>query len=141
MTYTHDLIMDELVLIPQTLGENFDYLMDLAMEDKYSHVTREVLIPTLKYIKHLWVAEIDGLRSGIAFLTKIDDTWMLHAYRDKVLDKDKLRGLYSYNTGLLVIEWFEKHYCTSKLFTSHHTTNKAATKMCERLGFRQTHTD
>jgi len=117
-----------------------DYLISLAGKYKYSSLPPEERRKALCYIKHFWTGEAYGHRAGVVYICRYPevDWWTLDAYRDDdVLKEINTKGNYSYRAGKLVIDWFFEKKIAEDLLTMHDERNRAATLVCQKLGFEE----
>lgn len=127
---------NNVTLYPGTYREHKEYLLKLAGIDRYNRTPREQLEKGLEHIKYLWLGKASGEIGGILFMCYLKHMgwWTLDAYKDPAIDNRD--GDWSYRGAKLVIDWFFKNHTVNDLYTIHRVENHAATKMCERLGFK-----
>ena len=130
------LVESDCVLYPGTYREHKDYLLKLAGLDKHNRTPQEQLEKGLEFIKYLWVGKAAGELGGVLFICYLKhmDWWTLDAYKDSNIDNRD--GDWSFRAANLVMDWFFKNHAVNDLYTIHRVENHAATKMCERLGFK-----
>lgn len=129
---------NDILLVPGSMKENKDLVLKFAMGDRYSQTPEPQLERGLEFVKYLWLGKANEEIGGVLFLCFLDhmNWWTLDAYKN---DKhDNADGNYSYRAGKLVMDWFFQNIeSADELHTIHRRANHAATKVCERLGFKE----
>jgi RimJ/RimL family protein N-acetyltransferase len=119
--------------------EDMDYLLDLAMKCKYTHITRDEAKRVMnQYPIEAWNCfdKKTGVKGGVAYLTKMPQFWTLDAYKDDELMKSIDNAMdYSYRVGKLVCDYAFQFVDT--LMTCHRAENRGATIVCKKLGFKE----
>ena len=130
----------DLVLYPATLKESEDYILKMACKDKYNVSPKEQLARGLQFVKYTWIAKNEDGVGGVLFMCYLEHMswWTLDAYKE---DSVNNRGDWSFRAGRLVIDWFFRNHNVQDLYTIHKKENHAATKLCERLGFKARYTN
>lgn len=135
------LLEDEVIsLKPFTRMENYDYLVHLISTYRYSHFITDSDIKNMlcRANTHCWTAydKQSGFSFGVIYLTQLDKTWTLDAYRDEPMTTILGNGNeYSYRAGKLVCDYFFSEV-DKVLLTAHSVKNRAATIICKKLGFK-----
>ena len=127
----------EIELEPSTVEDNREYLLKLAVQDKFNRTDLDKLTEGLKLIRYIWVGRAHGIRGGIVFICFIPSLnfWTLDAYKeDHALRLVNTQGDFSFRAATLVIDWFFKTHAED-LYTIHRVENRGATIVCKRLGF------
>ncbi len=129
----------DIVLMPGSLPADIGIVMKFAMGDRYSQTPEPQLVKGLELVRHLWIGKANETIGGVVMLCWLHNLqkWSLDAYKGD--DHDNKLGDYSFRSGRLVVDWFFKNIGEDKLITIHRTANRAATKLCQRLGFEITH--
>lgn len=129
----------DITLVPGSLPADIGLVMKLAMGDRYNQTPEPQVVKGLELMKHLWIGKVNDVIGGIVMLCYLENIgkWSLDAYKND--EHDNRLGDYSVRSGRLVIDWFFQNIVAKELITIHRTANKAATKVCERLGFEITH--
>lgn len=137
------MLEDDIVRLEPFDGqEDYEYLLDLVMKNKYTRVTREKAAGAIyKFETLCWNCydKKTGVKGGVAYLTHIvepNDFWTLDAYKDDELMKriDNVMD-YSFRVGKLLSD-YALNELTKTLYTIHYKTNRAATIVCKKLGFK-----
>lgn len=129
----------DITLVPGSLPAEIGLVMKFAMGDRYNQTPEPQLVKGLEFVKHLWIGKVNQEIGGVVMLCYLENLqkWTLDAYKGE--DHDNRFGDYSFRSGRLVIDWFFKNIEEDKLITIHRVENRAATRLCERLGFTITH--
>lgn len=130
-----------LVLTPATLEEAKDLILVMAGQDRFNKTPREELERGLEHIKHVWFAGVNGVLIGVCFMTRLPNLnwWTFDAYANENIDNRV--GDDSFRVGRLVTRWFFDTHGCNELYTMHRTKNRAATRVCRRIGFKEKFTN
>ena len=140
MTTTSVLLEDTILrLIPFKIKDDIDKVIDLVMKCPYTRLTREeARIALLKYETIAWHGhdKATGELLGIVYLTKTEMGWTLDAYKDDAFVKTIDNTMdYSFRAGKLVSDY--AFAFTDTLLTAHAFSNRGATIVCKKLGFKE----
>jgi hypothetical protein len=128
----------DITLIPSTLKESKELILKFAMGDRYNKTPTEQVIKGMELIKYVWIGMSNGDIGGVIFMFHLVNTtqwWTLDAYKNN--EHDNRLGDFSFRSGRLVVDWFfQNHPFEKEIYTMHPTSNRAAKKVCERLGFQ-----
>jgi len=125
--------------ITLTLTEDREYLSELIRKNKYSLLNDRGIQKLLEYVRYVWVGTTGGIPGGVLFFCYYPSVnrWTFDAYKeDELLKSIDNKGNFSYRAGKLVLDWFFQQKFSETIFTMHDVTNRGATIVCKRLGFR-----
>lgn len=133
-----NLLLDaEIELVP---SHDKDYILKLALLNKFHTVKSLEINNALDYVRHIWVGYADGVKAGVVYLCYLPcyDWWTLDAYKeDDLLKFINNAGNYSFRAGKLVMDWFFANIKHPELHTVHERANRGATVVCKKLGFKE----
>jgi hypothetical protein len=134
------MLEDDIIrLEPFDLDDEIELVLDLVMACKFTNLTREMAKEALYAHPTLFWMGIDKRTwdiAGVIYLTQLPQGWSLDAYKDdkgmKAVDNSMD---YSYRAGKLVCDYAMTF--TDRLFTAHAFSNRGATVVCKKLGFKE----
>jgi hypothetical protein len=142
----HSLVLETLrndivSLRPFDSENDFEYLIELTQKYRYNKTSileaRRLLD---EYGRYFWMGYVDdGVRAGVGYVCYFPkgNIWTFDAYRDEELIKKYNHKLnYTLEAGKLLLPWILNNI-TPVIYTSHEVKNKAATKVCKMLGFKE----
>lgn len=142
-TETRDILkMGELELRPP-VDDYEHYFRYLVGQYRFNHDDPGIFKRAVDHIKHFWIGYLEGSDQplGCVYLSHFPDlkAWTLDAYRDEVIAKDAGRRArqWSFMAGKLATNYYFNTLGGDWIWTTHDVRNKAATVMCESLGFKR----
>jgi len=132
---------DIVSLRPFDSENDFEYLVNLIQKYRYNRTSVQESRKILdEYGKYFWVGYVDdGVRAGVGYVSYYPQVgqWFFDAYRDDKLIKIYNHKInYTYESGKLLVPYILNNI-TPVLYTTHLIKNRAATRICEQLGFRE----
>ena len=127
----------DIILTPGSLPADIGLVLKFAMGDRYNQTPEPQLVKGLELCKYLWIGKANGVIGGVILICFLDrlNWWTIDAYKNS--EHDNLLGDYSYRAGKLVADWFFGNFDENELHTIHKTDHRAATKVCQRIGFTE----
>jgi len=128
---------NDLTLKPFKDDRDYQYLLSLAVKDKYACHSASILKDNLyRSIYFAWNSMLNDTNCGVVFVNKVKDYgFTLDGYRNEELYRKVCKGRsISLESGEMVTKFmFNNH--TNIMRSIHNVENRPADVLCKRLGY------
>ena len=133
-------VIDELEMIPLDKKLDKEYFFELASKSKYNEMNRSQFEQVLEEnVIFAWTVYVSSVKSGVCYIAywPAYSIYTLDGYRDDRLVRSiNSKKSFSTVSAQLVLRWFFGNIANT-IYTIHAKRNRAATVLCNRLGFKR----